>query len=126
MTTLTRDEEAKYAYLQKEGYSDLADSVRSSWIRAHDTFEKLKKADVDSLYGPAVTEEMRSVMKKEIANGNHDVVHALHSLLLTIDGRSEPVVTPRKRSVPVGLTTFGILLAMLSTVAFAVAILFVT
>lgn len=129
MVTLTKEEEAKYAYLQKEGYGDLANSVRSSWIRAHETFDKLSKADVGSIYGPSITENMRGGLKRAIADGDHSLVYSIHNLFLTIEGKNERVATARTktdttRTVPVRLATFGVIAVMLSAVVFAVAVLF--
>lgn len=128
MVTFTTEEEAKYAYLQKEGYGDLADCVRGSWTRAHETFDKLSKADVDSVYGPAITEDMRSAMKKAIADSDHSLVYSIHNLFLTLEGKDEAddstsPKTSTTNSVSVGLGTFALIGVMLAATIFAVMVL---
>lgn len=128
MPILTDSEEAKYAYLQKEGYGDLADSMRDSWIRAHETFEKLSKADLDSVYGPAITEDMRYGMKRAIADGDHTLVRSMHNLFLAIEKSKEGTATTRPKAdstktVPFGLATFGLIGVVISATVFAVMVL---
>jgi hypothetical protein len=116
MTKLTEREEINCKFLQDQGHDYLSQSMREHYSRDHRVFEELKNANVDSLYGPAVTETMTCALKKAIADGDHAVVRSMHSLFLTIDQRSEKVHTPRKSPHSVGIASFGLSVLVLSAI----------
>lgn len=105
MNTLTVREESVCKNLTDEGYDDLSRMMREKYTREHETFAKLEKVDVDTLYGPRVSEVMRNALKRAIADGNHDEVHAMHNLFQSLD-------SPRSRdscgTVPVSRGQSGL------------------
>jgi hypothetical protein len=85
------------------------------------------KADLTAVYGPTISEEWKSSMQKAIAEGDPALVQSMHSYLLTLKEKNEEAAEARRKesaskSVPVGLVVFGVTVAMLSVVVFAVAI----
>lgn len=84
MSNLTVQEEKTCKGLMDEGYDHLSQTMREHYTREHETFAKLKDADVDTLYGPKVSEVMRNALKKAIADGKHDDVHSLHNLFQAV------------------------------------------
>lgn len=111
MTKLTVGEESVCKDLQDRGYGYLSQSMREHYSREHEVFEELKHVDVDTLYGPAITEVMRNAMKKAIADGDRAVVRSLHSLLLTMDEPNKQSLAGREASSSFGVTLGFSLLA---------------
>lgn len=127
MTVLTNVEAANCNFLREEGYGELSDLMRSSYIRAHETFEKLSKADLTAVYGPTISEEWRSSMQRAFAEGDPALVRSMHMYLLTLKEKNEEAAEASRKeavakSAPVGLVIFGVAVAMLSVVIFAVAV----
>lgn len=85
MSNLTVQEERTCKGLMDEGYDHLSQTMREHYTREHETFGKLKDADVDTLYGPRVSEVMRNALKKAIAEEKHDEVHAMHGLFQSLN-----------------------------------------
>lgn len=121
MAKLSASEENVCKDLQDRGYDYLSQSMREHYTREHETFEELKDVDVDTLYGPAVTQVMRDAMKKAIADGDRAVVRSLHSLLLTMDERSQSSPTRLASSSSPG-TALGYSLLAFSALVVLVAV----
>jgi hypothetical protein len=107
MVKLTDREESVCKDLQGRGYDYLSESMREHYTREHEVFEELKHVDVDTLYGPKVTEVMRTTMKNAIAEGDRAVVRSLHSLCLAMDKPDEQPLTARESGSPFVASTLG-------------------
>lgn len=84
VVTLTRKEEALCQELVESGQAELSDSMREHYVSRHQLFDELKHVDVNTLYGPAVSETLRNAMRKAIADGDRALVSSLHSLCLEL------------------------------------------
>lgn len=120
MAKLTVSEERICQDLLNRGYDYLAESMRETYIRQHEVFEELKHVDVDTLYGPAISESVRNAMKQAIVEGDHAVVNSLHSLCLTMDKPKEKSFAGHESHSPLG-TTLGF-----SLLAFSALIVLIT
>ena len=121
MTKLTVREESVCKDLQDRGYDYLSQSMREHYSREHEVFEELKHVDVDTLYGPRVTDVMRNALKQAIANGDHAVVRSMHSLFLSMDETKKQAVT---ESAPFsfGTAALGLGLLVFSVLAFLITV----
>lgn len=120
MTTLTVREERNCQYLLNEGYNYLSNSMREGYVRQHQVFEELKHVDVDTLYGPRVTEVMRNAMKQAIAEGDHALVRSMHSLFLSMDEHKEQAT--ERQPVVFGTGTLGLGLLALSVLTVLITV----
>lgn len=84
VVTLTAKEEAVCKELVESGHAGLSDSMREHYVGQHEIFDELKHVDVNTLYGPAVSETLRGAMRKAIADDDHALVASLHSLCLAL------------------------------------------
>jgi hypothetical protein len=84
VVTLTGREEAICKQLVESGHTKLSDVMREHYAIQHKVFDELQHVDVDTLYGPAVSETLRNAMRKAIADGDHALVSSLHSLCLAL------------------------------------------
>lgn len=107
MSILTRSEEANYSLLTKEGHGELAELYRSHRLRDHETFEKLSKADLTAVYGPTISDEWISAMRKTIASGDHTLVRPMHEYLLTLKAKNEEPASPERQKSRSGLFSGG-------------------
>jgi subtilase family serine protease len=96
-------------------------------VRDHETFEMLSKADLTALYGPGVSQEWIGRIRQTLDEGDHTLVRAMHGHLLTLKEKNEDAAEARRKesapnAMPVGLVIFGVAIAILSVVVFAVSI----
>lgn len=121
MAKLTVREESVCKDLQDRGYDYLSQSMREHYSREHEVFEELKHVDVDTLYGPRVTEVMRNALKQAIANGDHAVVRSMHSLFLSMDETKKQAVT-ESEPFSFGTAALGLGLLVFSVLAFLITV----
>lgn len=121
MTKLTVREESVCKDLQDRGYDYLSQSMREHYSREHEVFEELKHVDVDTLYGPRVTDVMRNALKQAIADGDHAVVRSMHSLFLSMDETKKQAVT-ESEPFSFGTAALGLGLLVFSVLAFLITV----
>jgi hypothetical protein len=121
VTKLTVREESVCKDLQDRGYDYLSQSMREHYSREHEVFEELKHVDVDTLYGPRVTDVMRNALKQAIADGDHAVVRSMHSLFLSMDETKKQAVT-ESEPFSFGTAALGLGLLVFSVLAFLITV----
>ena len=120
MTKLSVREEKVCKDLLDSGHGDLSEFMEEHYVRDHEVFEELKHVDVDTLYGPAVSQVVRDAMKRAIADGDSAVVRSLHSLCLAMDEpkKTSPAALPHSSSpgtiLGFSLLAFSALVALFS------------